>query len=533
MKKTYIFILMLTVLFIFSSCQNNDTTEVSVTESVEIDEDVEEVEKQRVDGGELTIAITPPKTFNPLKNEDTYIDRMLGLIFQDLYILDENKKPIPNLIETATPNYADNTLSITLKKDLYWHDGMPITADDIIYSIQVLQSASENAIYKKDVNNIISYKKIDDYTVSIQYNDPKYLMGYDLLFPIIPKHYYSQANESNNYDMLPIGNGYFKFDEIIDSKNYTLVRDESKPDKANIEKVNVIVLQDDATELYAFERDNIDFIISDIEEWGEYRVSKKANIYDFTNQTFEFIGFNLDRLLISDKWLREIIAYSINKEEILDRIYLNNGKVTNTFVNPDSWLYTDEVKKYDSGYEEIKNIISKNYIYDKEENILYKEINGLKKEVRFSILVNEENTMRVSVAEYIKNNLINIGIDVEVQAVPFNEYIEKLNMKNFDVVIGGFRFDNDQDPTVFLQDNIFNYNTEELNNRIVAFNNATDEQSYKTALEELQELIATDLPFISLVYSENIILTDENLIIPNLPSYSNVFSNVNEWYWVE
>lgn len=538
-KFLKVFLVMFLAFFV-SACQSEITTtstieETEIANDNEIEEQSEDeviVEKRQVDGGEMTIAIMPPKTFNPLLNEDIYVDRMLNLLFQDLYVLDENRKPEKNLIDSAIPNYVDNTLTLKLKNNLKWHDGNQITSDDFVYSIQVLQQASENAIYKSMVKNIVSYTQVDELTLTIQYNDSKYLMGYDLLFPIIQKEYYMNATTENNRDFVPVGNGYFKFKERIDSKNYLLERDETKEDMAFIDTINVIVLRDRDTELYAFERSNIDLVITDLQEWGNYQVVKNPNIYEYTNQVFEFLGFNLDRMIVSDKYFREIIAYSIDSSEIVSRLYLKKGKATNTFVNPSSWLYESDVTSYKKSFDKINEIIEKNYNFDEEENILYKTINGLEKKVEFTIIVNEDNAARVSTAEYIKNNLTNFGINVDIQILTYDEYVSRIESGNYDLVLGGYRFDSDQDMTKFLTDNIFNYTSETLTNRINAFNSATDETSYDLSLGELQKLVATDLPFVSLLYSENTLLTDEDLIIPDMPSYSNLFSNVNEWYWV-
>ncbi len=532
-------LIMILITLLISSCSNqnlevsSNLEEVSVYETSQEDDSEVATQKRKIDGGEIKIAIMPPKTLNPLKNEDIYVDRMLNLIFQDLYLLDDNRKPQPNLIELAVPNYVDNTLTLTLKNNLYWHDGESITSDDFIYSLNVLSGASENAVYKGMVENIVSYSAIDNLTVVIRYREPKYLKGYDLLFPIIPKHYYEKANNTNDVDLVPVGNAYYKFDKQVDSKNYTLVRDETKEDKAFIDTIKIIVLMERETELYSFERGNIDIVVSDLQEWGKYQIVKNPNIYEYTNQVFEFIGFNLDRILISDKYFRELIAHSIDKDEISNRLYLGKGKTTNTFVNPDSWLYEKDTREYRYSFNEIQKLIEDYYVYDDELNILYKDINGLKKEVLFTIIVNEDNSIRASTAEYIKNNLINYGIKVDIQVLPYEEYINRFEVGNYDLVIGGYRFGTDQDVTQFLTNNIFNYNSNMLISRLIAFNEVVDEESYKIALGELQKLISNDLPFISLLYSENTVLTDENLIIPSLPSYSNLFSNVNEWYWVK
>ncbi len=496
---------------------------------------VKEIKKEKVrkEKGEITISIAPPKTFNPLKNEDIYVNNMLEILFEPLFELDENYRPKPILVESFTSNYTDNTTTIKLKEGLKWSNGTDITSDDIIYSLEVIKNASEKSMYKNMVRDVVSAKKEDELQVTIQYGTPKMLIGYDLLFPIISKEYYSKKG----VDLKPMGNGKYKFVDLNKSREYLLERDKSKEISGNIEKINVIVIQDSATMLYSFEQNKTDVIISSFEDWNKYNMSKESNSYNFYNQEFEFIGMNFDRILLQDKNLRILLDMLTNEEELLSKVYLNDGGITKTPVNPKSFLYNENVKDYGSDINIINDIIKENFTTEEKNGIkkLYTDINGLKKEIILSLIVNEENELRIKVSEYLKKTMKKFGIEIEISKLPYSEYLERINVGNYDLFLGGYKSEANQDITPLFGvidngefGNVFNYKINNIEERVYAVRNARGEEQYKVALEQLQKLIAEEIIIINTVYKKDMMLTSSTIKNNEHISYSNQFGSIDK-----
>ena len=150
-----------------------------------------------VEGGELALSMRMPKTLNPLVNEDITVDNILKLIFEPLFTIDsETLKPIPNIASDYSIEEGGKTVSITIRDDIYWHDGKQLTAKDVIFSLDTIR-ATENSLYKSALNNVASYSNKGN-KVIINYTEPYSFFMYKLCFPIIASHYYKNNLEIEN-----------------------------------------------------------------------------------------------------------------------------------------------------------------------------------------------------------------------------------------------------------------------------------------------------------------------------------------------
>lgn len=462
---------------------------------------------------------------------------MLNLSFRHLFILDENYRPKPDLVDTFTSNLTDNTITFKLKDGLKWQDGRAVTADDVLYSIDILNRAGEKVIYKKMINDIASYKKIDELTVVVQYKKPKMLIGFDLLFPIIPKHHYNQSGVDNSFN--PLGNGYYIYKHNNKSRKYEFVRDETIKKIGDFDRIEAHILHSRDPYLYGFMQDKIDIILTNFEEWTEYNLGEDFNTYYTYNQSLEFLGYNLDRILLQDDYLRQLIENTIDKNEILKKIYLNNGGIAETPVNPDSFLFVSERNKNKRKLtkEEENRIIESYFIQEEVDGKLYmyKNINNIKRELVLNLVVNEKNELRLKTANYIKERLGYIGIKININKLPFNEYMEKIEMGNYDLFLGGYNFDVDQNIISLIgyyKDsefaNVFNYKGNDIEGRIKAIENARGEEQYKNALQALQNLLNENRILTSIIYKKDLILTRKNIYLEGYVPYSNKFSIIKD-----
>ncbi|WP_458788378.1 ABC transporter substrate-binding protein, partial [Vallitalea sediminicola] len=84
---------------------------------------------------------------------------------------------------------SGTTVTITLKKNILFHDGEELHSDDVVYSIDTLKAAPDDAIYKVNVKNYKRASAVDQYTLKIYFDQPFAFSLYTMNFPIIPKHH--------------------------------------------------------------------------------------------------------------------------------------------------------------------------------------------------------------------------------------------------------------------------------------------------------------------------------------------------------
>lgn len=466
--------------------------------------------------GELVIATRIPKTFNPLLNTDSDIDQVLKLVYDTLVDINDEIKPVKSIAESWQVNDIGTSVNIKLRNDVFWHDGQNLTTEDVIYSLDTLRNAQES-LYKKNVKNILSYEVVDKYNLKIVYNKPAGDIPYTLYFPIIPKHYYDVKTEVTE----PLGSGKYKFISYEPSKQIKLELNEKYFKKAgNIKNIVIKIIQDKTVEEEAFKQNQIDFIYTDKLNMQKYAKDKKSNQFECETLYYDFLGFNLRNNYLNDKRVRQAMAYIIDKKSFLNKYYLGFADIADTPIHPNSWLYLKDMTRYS---------------YDKRRaEKLVREVLGDKQEkINLRILVNEENYQRVNIANYLKNELDSIGFNTTIEKYNMQDYMKKIDNRDFDILLGGWKLSKFPDLTF-----MFNSGESDTGKNYGGYKDAqTDlllekafisfqEEDMRVAYKELQKRIYDELPYISIAFRKNIVYTNPKLKGELKPLEWNVFNNI-------
>ncbi|WP_058485060.1 ABC transporter substrate-binding protein [Defluviitalea phaphyphila] len=513
------FIIFILISLIFTSCVN--TTPKNIEEP-KVEENVTEIPLNPTRGGEINISMRNPKTLNPLLNEDYTVDQILKLVFDTLITFDKNQKPAPNLASGWSFSEDGTMLTLNIRQDVMWHDGTPFTAKDVKFSLDTIKESSDTSAYKKCIQNITSYMVVDDYTIKIIYNQPFSGSLYGLYFPIIPAHIYENNTENAVGDIIPVGTGRYKVADFLQGKELNLVvNDNWFKGAPYIEKINVLITPDSETDMYSFEQEILDVIITDVVDWDKYAQNQNIKIHEYVTNYYDFIGFNFNKALFQDKNIRQAIAYAIDRESILENYYLNHGVITDVPINPESWLYSEESRKYNFDIEKAKELLGD-------------------KNVSFNLLVSIENEIRKEVAYEIQNMLKEVGINIEIEEVSQQEFINRLQTKNFDAFLGGWKLSPIPDYTFAFHSseieegtNYISFRSDTMDNLIKQTFVAIKEEDIKSAYDNLQKFIAEELPYVSLYFRTAALITNDKIqgeINPNKDFYMN---NIEDWFVYE
>ncbi|MDR1914749.1 MAG: peptide ABC transporter substrate-binding protein [Clostridiales bacterium] len=477
-------------------------------------------------GGTLKVPMRQPTTLNPLYNEDTTVDSVLKLLFEPLMAVNQQLEPQANL---GSFNFASDGLSVTidLREGLVWSDGIPMTTEDIVFSLDTLQNAPDNAIYKQNVSNISpTYFITDERKIKLEFLQPYSGMAYELCFPIIPKHYYEgETDPASDANMKPVGNGLYVFLEYDNTKSMALnFNPNTYRKKPYIASVEAVVVPDQESELYAFDQRLIDIVSAEIADWGKYRTNPETNINEYTTGYYDFVGFNFNTVAMSKRAVREAVAHALNIDDIVNSIYLGHATRTYTAVNPNSWLFEPDVRQYEFDLEKSSNLLA---------SAGYNDSNKL----NLRLLVNTENSERVKIAAILYKNLTQLGVTVQLEQLRFAEYKKKLDEKDFDLFIGGLNLSIAPDLSFAfgydtLSDNMFAYRDDSTNALLAAAFQAAGQNSHKKAMSDLQKRLAEELPCVSLVFRKSAMLSDRRVYGEKRPTAINIFANINEWFIV-
>lgn len=412
--------------------------------------------------------LSDPKTFNAVLSQES--PNIFGLTYEGLVI----ENPITGKIEPALAEswtISEDKLSIifTLKNDLKWSDGEPLTVDDVVFSYNQLYLNEEIPTNARDSLRIGKSKalpiveKVDNLRVKFTIPEPFAPFLESTGLSILPKHILEEKVTQKGADGKPlflsfwgvdtppdqlIVNGAYKLknyatsQRIIFSKNpYYWQKDQNNNSLPYIDEVVWEIVESTDTSILQFRSGALDSIsispeyfslLKREENRGNFTIHNGGAAYGIT-----FMSFNLNQASrngkplvdsIKSKWFnnvnfRKAIAYSINRERMINNIYRGLGEAQNSPISVQSPFYDPTIIGYNYEPELAKKmLLQEGFKYDEEGKLLDSE-NNL---VRFTLLTNAGNRIRESLGSQIKQDLSQIGITVDFTPIAFNVLIDKL-----------------------------------------------------------------------------------------------------------
>lgn len=238
----------------------------------------------------------------------------------------------------------NKTYLITLDEEKKWHDGEPFTAKDVEYSINYIKDT--DSIYLDNVKNIKEIEIINDFTIKIHLLEEEKDFEYMLCFPIICER---ENVGTGNYKIKNTNKNTIELQNIKNQKTIT------------------INIYDNAQNLYkAFNKEDVDIIITKNINYEKYLGEfgyKKYNIY---GRNFDYIRFNVESKILSNKEVIEVIMNLINKNEIIYKIYNNKYLRAEFPLQYGSYLYNNEIN-YEYNVNKAQKILEDaGWIYNRE-----------------------------------------------------------------------------------------------------------------------------------------------------------------------
>jgi peptide/nickel transport system substrate-binding protein len=304
-----------------------------------------------------------------------------------------------------------------------------------------------------------------------------------------------------------------------------------------IKNVNVIVTDSHETDIKAFDQGIIDAVDSDMLSFGFYSGAKDIETVPYNTNEYNFLGFNFENIIFEDKRLREAIASCLDRERIKESVYLDHAVMADSPVNPESFMASANPSSYPYDLKHADNLLFQAGYRDNDlDGKLDREIGGVALNLTFRLLVNSENPQKSKIASGLKESLETLGLGLTIDSCDYETYMEKLESGEFDMFLGTANFGNKPDfrflfhsESITGGQNYFNYRNDELDGYIAEAETAADETAYLEASAKIQNLIAREIPCVSIVFSQRLLLCDRFILGEKLPVSGNVFQNINQW----
>lgn len=493
-----------------------------------------------IDGGTVTVSTTRFQTLNPLFNRNNDLYQIHHLLYEGLVTFGEDMSVKPLLAESWKFNGAES-VDFKLRAGVKWHDGQPLIIEDVIFTFNTIRGSIRGldriSIYRESLENIKDIVKIDENTIRVIVSDNVANILETMTFPILPKHVFqnNQAQLLKQDDLNVVGTGMYKIKEYEKTRRISLVRNNDYwGDRPYIEEINVLIVPDEEAQLSLFENGDIDFVHTRIVDWGKYTDDKTIRHAEFIIPDYEFMGINFRKNILNDVNIRKAIAYGIDREKIIDNVYLGHATVADYPVMPNSWLYDYDKVQLGFNPNLAATFLDKAGYMLRGNNDLRTNEKG--EIINLKLVTNTGNPLRNQTALFIQEDLNKIGIQLEIEFLEWDDLKGQITTNSYDLFLGGWELSYIPDITDMFHSsvkgsaNFVAYNNEELDALLDTYLIDTNPISKKQKFSDLEEHIVRDLPYISLFFKNGAIIMNKKIKGDLEPHSYNVFSNINNWY---
>ncbi|WP_205737635.1 ABC transporter substrate-binding protein [Granulosicoccus antarcticus] len=380
-------------------------------------------------GGTLNAVVQPEPPglmLGILQNGPT--QNVAGQIYEGLLRYDENLDAMPSLAKEWSISDDGLTYTFHLEEGVKWHDGEPFTSADVVFSIDVFLPET-NTRLRNNMQRLESITAPDDNTVVFKLSAPfgPFLGVFEAgSAPIIPKHIYEGTDFKNNpANNTPIGTGPFKFDKWEKGSYIHLVKNEEYylEGKPYLDDIYYHIIPDAASRSIAYETGKVDLLPGgSIENFDVERLLAMDNTCS-SDKGWEFFGplswlwMNNASGPLADVRIRQAVSLAIDREFALNALWNGVGKVASGPVS-------SSTRFYDSNLPELA------YDPDKARQLL-KDAGYDGETLRLLPLPYGETWQRW--AEAVKQNLSEVGINVELIATDAGGWNQKLAERDYDL----------------------------------------------------------------------------------------------------
>jgi peptide/nickel transport system substrate-binding protein len=394
-----------------------------------------EVAAQAAKGGVLVIGTTQkPRHLNSAVQSGIATMMPAAQLFASPIRMDANWKPQPYLAERWDLSADNRSVTLHLRKDAVFHDGKPITAEDVKFSIETIR---DNHPFKTMYGPVNAVTVADPHTAIVRLSEPHpalLLAMSTSLTPIIPKHIFGDGTDVKVHprNANPIGSGPFKLVEFKPGEFTVLERFDKffLKDTPKLNRVIIREFKDTSSMMLAFERGEID-IHSELTDAGQIsRASKLPNVTLASTSPaigpIAWLAFNTKSPKLADNRIRQAINFAIDKKYLLETLL---GKVHTRATGPiaaGSPFYEPKVEKYDLNLQKAAQLL--------DEAGLKPGANGIRLTLDLDYIPGSVELM-VS-QEYTKIALSKVGIEVNVRASPdFPSWARRVASHQFDMTL--------------------------------------------------------------------------------------------------
>ncbi len=492
---------------------------------------------------------------NPVLDYYNQADRDVNrLVFSSLIKFDASGKPISDLAENWGVSFDGLYYNFEIRENAYWHDGTPVTAEDVLFTIELMRDA--DSVLPEDIKEFwsqIEVHVLSEKALQFKLNEPFAPFINYLSFNILPQHLlggmtYNQIINSE-FNINPIGSGPYHFDRLIIEENQ--IRGVSLMANANYYG-KVPFIQEFIFRYYPDVESAFNaYLQGDINGIGELNEAviidalrnPTLSVYSMVKPEIAMVLLNLDNdslPFFQDKDVRRALLMGIDRRGMIDSILNGQGVIADVPLLPNSWAYYNGNERIDHNTETAQDILD-NAGYEVET-----ESDGIRRKDGIALsftLTHPQDDYHTRIAQSIQSDWAKLGVKVQLEGVPYDslilDHLQPLIYQAALVDINYYRFP-DPDPYPFWDrtqigdgQNYSQWNNDVVSQYLEEARVTSDLDKRAKLYRNFQVIFIEEMPALPLFYPIYSFAVDDaiqGIRIGPMFDASDRFWNVGEWF---
>jgi len=507
-------------------------------------------------GGVYTEAlIGSMQRLNPALDYYNAADRDVNrLIFSSLIKFDEKGLPKADLAQVWGISYDGLTYNFELRENAKWHDGTPVTAEDVLFTVDLMRDP--DSVLPEDIKKIwtdVEVVVLSDTLVQFKLQEAfAPFMDY-LNFGILPKHilggmtYLEMIN--SQFNLNPVGSGPYKFKSLIveDNQIKGVVLASNQDYYLEPAYINDFVFRyyPDSQSAYAAYQEGVVQGISEVtaDALPQILQNTELALYSAIEPEFSIILFNLgnsDVEFLQEVPIRRALLMALDRRGMIDRISGGQGVIADVPVLPNNWAYYSGNDRVDQDVSAAEGLLKEaGYVYETEGSGVRSK-DGKKLAFR---MIHPDDAFHTALAQSIQADWRTIGVELELVSLPYDTLIlDHLQPLTYEVALIDINYARSPDPDPYpfwdqaQQSGGQNYSQWE--NRVISqyleeARVMSDSSERAKLYRNFQVVFSEELPALPLFYPVYNFAVDKSVQGIRVGSWydsADRFQNVTEWY---
>ncbi|WP_272700712.1 peptide-binding protein [Desulfovibrio sp. Fe33] len=473
---------------------------------------------------------------------DSASHTIAGQVYVSLLKYDKDINLVPYAAESYEVLDGGRRLRFKLREDIYWTDGVQLTADDVEFTYRLTIDPKTPTAYAGNFKLVKEFRKTGKFSFEATYEQPFAKALVSWATDILPKHVLEGENLlDTKYSRQPVGAGPYMLKEWTAGSQIVL---EANPTffegKPYIDYLVYRVIPDMGTQFLELKAGNLDTMGLDSLQYL-YQTSGPGwdgsfRKFSFLSFGYTFLGFNFKHPFFQDVRVRRAIDYAIDRRELIKGVLYGMGEAANGPYKPGTWQYDDNVRPRPFDPDKARALLAEAGWTDSDgDGWLDKD----GKRFAFSIITNQGNSLRIKTGVILQQRLKDVGIQVSLRTVEWAAFIKEFVDKGrFDAIILGWNIL--QDPDIYnvwhssmAVDgglNFTRYINPELDELLERGRHLVRQEERKPIYDRVQEILHDDVPYCFLYVPMSLPIVQAR--IQNIEAAPAGISYNSEKWWI-